>query len=57
MAYFRTFEKSTVESYKEPESTDCTDCGSDRTSYIYCAGGKEIRKCHDCNNYFEVEEE
>jgi len=57
MTYHRTFNESTVESYKEPESTDCSECESDITTYINCVGGIEIRKCHDCDNYFEVEEE
>ena len=57
MTHFRTFDESTVESYVEPDATDCPQCESDRTSYIYCEAAKEIRKCHDCNNYFELVEE
>lgn len=46
-----------AENSKEVENTDCPECESDRTSYSNCADGIEIRKCHDCGSYFEVEQE
>ena len=45
------------ENSRQAEMTDCPECESDRTSYVYSECGKEIRKCHDCDSYFEVEEE
>jgi NMD protein affecting ribosome stability and mRNA decay len=53
----RTFQGSTVESYKEPEADDCTECGSDRTSTINFINHIEIRRCHDCGCEFEKLEE
>ena len=57
MAYYRTFQGSTVESYREPEADDCTECDSDRTTTINFVGGIEIRRCHDCGCEFEKVEE
>ena len=45
-----------AENSRQAEMTDCPECESDRTSYVYCEDGKETRRCCDCNNYFEVEE-
>jgi hypothetical protein len=53
MAYFRTFNGPTVESHKEPEAYDCTECGSDRTTTNHFVGNVEIRRCHDCGCEFE----
>jgi len=53
-SYFRTFDGDTVESYKEPDAYDCPECGSDNTTYLNYTDGNEIRRCYDCNNYFEI---
>ena len=45
-----------AENSRDADMTDCQKCESDRTSYSNCEGGIEIRKCHDCGSYFEVEE-
>lgn len=51
-----TYEYSDLaEDSRDIELTDCTECGSDRTSYSNCIDGVEVRKCHDCNNYFGVQ--
>jgi len=57
MTYFRTFNDQTVESYREPESDDCTECDSDRTSTINFVNHIEIRYCRDCGCEFEKLEE
>jgi len=47
-----------AEDNKEQEMTDCPVCGSDKTTYLNYINGKgELRRCHDCDNEFIIEEE